>query len=126
MRTINQPSLKWWDTGSDNTGKFIENNRDVNNDPDYFVENFGLVEIQFAKPLCEKYFHIKKAKLEKCVNGQAHILMANGWETDDPVYTLINYKQSKVLAARCEETLWFGGKESYRIPTDWLNWQKLK
>ena len=124
---IGYADLRFRDNGIDNEGKYISDIRKITNDPDYDVDLFGLVEVQYAKPKCDTFFHIKKEKLLTCRNLRA-ILMVDGWQTDCPKYVLINDKQMKVIEARCSVVKWqgAGGKDAYQIPLEWFDWLDLK
>lgn len=128
LKTIGKEDLKYWDSGSDNSGKFIKKDKDVTTDPDYEVEKLGFVEVQYANPMCPKHFHLKENKLKTCIKKKASILMINGWKEDIPKFTLINHKQCKIIAARCEVVGWYsaGNKPAYRVPIDFLQWEDLK
>jgi len=128
LKTTNQSDLKWWDNGVDNDGAYIKNDRDVTLEADYCIERIGLVEVQYAKPLCPKFFHIKENKLKKCIQGQVKILMVNGWREEVPQFIMINVPQAKVIAARCEVVKWAssGFKAAYRVPIDLFQWGDLK
>lgn len=127
LKSTNQEHLRWWDTGSDNKGKYLAN-KDVSPYPDYRIETIGLVEIQYAKPLCDHFFHIKHKKMLTCDELNANILMVNGYLTQNPLWTLIMPKQIRVLLGRCSLVNWHGAglKESFRIPLRWLNWKTLR
>lgn len=127
LKTTNQSDLKWWDNGIDNDGAYIKNDRDVTLEADYYIERIGLVEVQYAKPLCPNFFHIKENKLKKCIQGQVKILMVNGWKDDVPQFIMINVCQAKVIAARCEIVNWHGAgfKAAYRVPVDLFQWGDL-
>jgi hypothetical protein len=128
LKTTGQTELKVWDNGSDNSGAYIANSRDVSLDPDYEVEKHGLIEVQYAKPMCPEFFHLKEKKLERCIQGRAKILMVNGWKEDIPQYILITVPQAKVIAARCKIVPWAGGgfKNAHKVPiTLFNNWKDL-
>ena len=124
----NQQHLIAWDHGVDNSGEFINSANNVTCDPDYEIEKYGLVEVQYSNPMCIKYFHIKKNKLLTCVVQDANILMVNGWSSDHPKYTLLTPGQCKVILARFELVNWYGGgsKAAYRVPTHFFEWKELK
>lgn len=128
LKTIGKEHLKYWDSGSDNSGKFIKKDRDVSTDPDYEIEKLGFVEIQYANPMCPKHFHLKEGKLRTCIRKKAKILMVNGWKEKVPQFTLIEPKQCKVIAARCELVKWFsaGNKPAYKVPIELLRWENLE
>lgn len=128
LRTTGQTELQVWDNGSDNSGKYIKNDKEVSLDPDYEVELHGPIEIQFAKPMCPEVFHLKEKKLLHCIQAKAKILMVNGWKEKVPRFILITVSQAKVIAARCEIVNWVGGgfKKAYRVPiTLFNNWKDL-
>jgi len=128
LKTIGKTDLKYWDKGSDNSGRFIRNNKNVTTDPDYEIEKLGLVEIQYANPMCPTHFHLKEGKLHTCIRKKAQILMVNGWKENVPKFTLIGVRQCKVIAARCELVKWFtaGNKPAYKVPINLLQWSDLQ
>jgi len=128
LKTTGQTELRVWDKGSDNSGEYIENDRDVTLDPDYEIERIGLVEIQYAKPMCPEVFHLKEKKLQQCIQRKAKILMVNGWREEIPQFILITVAQAKVIVARCEVTNWAGGgfKKAYRVPVNMFIWENLQ
>jgi len=115
------------DNGIDNSGNFINSPHRVTCDPDYYVEGYGLIEVQYSNTWCKKYFHIKRNKILACIRQDAIILMVNGWGDDHPKCTLITPGQCRVIAARLDLVNWFGGgnKESYRVPLKYFDWKEL-
>lgn len=99
----------------------------VSIEPDFWVEDYGLVEVKFAKPMLKKCFHLKVGQMKKYESQNATILMVNGVNTDSPQFTLIKPKKIKWIIKTCEEVPWggFGGKLSYKIPVDAFKWQDL-
>jgi len=125
--SINSAALVF-DYGSDNSGEYISDAHQVNSDPDYCIEGHGLVEVQYSNTWCKKYFHIKRGKILTCVSQDAKILMVNGWQQDNPVWTVITPGQCRVIAARFNIVSWYGGgsKDSHKVPIDWFQWKKFK
>jgi len=129
LKTTGKTELKVWDNWSDNSGNYIQKDNEATTDADYLIEHIGLVELQFAKPMCPDFFHIKENKLKKCIKTNAKILMVNGWREDIPQFILITVSQAKIIAARCEIVNWAGGgfKKAYRVPiTLFNNWKDLQ
>lgn len=129
LNKTGQSELRVWDNGSNNTGKYIKNDKEVTTDPDYYIQGLGLIEVQYAKPFCKDYFHIKTNKAKTCIQKQAKILMINGFREQQPEYILITASQIKVICARCSIVNWWhggGGKYAYQVPISWFTWEKLK
>ena len=122
----NKQYPKIWNRGTDNSGKYVKL-QDVTSYPDYEIEGFGLLEIQYSSTFCNKFFHIKIKKILLSLSLNSKILMVNGWNSH-PVFILIDKKIAKVIQARCRLVKWRGGglKKAYRIPTKWFNWQELE
>jgi hypothetical protein len=125
--SIKEPDLQVWDNGVNNDGKYIAA-RKVTSDPDYEVEKYGLVEVQYASPMLKDFFHIKQNKILTCIRQHANILMVNGWGSEEPTYTLLTEQQCKVIKARFELVEWFsaGNKKAYRVPLRFFEWETLQ
>lgn len=129
LKITGQSELKIWDNGSNNTGEYIENDKEVTTDPDYYIQGIGLIEVQYAKPFCKDYFHIKTKKIDTCIKKQSKILMINGFKEKHPEFILITVPQTKVIRARCDIVNWWhggGGKYAFQVPISWFRWEKLK
>lgn len=127
IKTISpNKTLKVWNRGCDNTGKYIPLSQ-VTTYPDYEIEDLGLFEIQYSSTFCDKFFHIKTKKILLVLALNSKILMVNGWNNQSK-YILIDKKIAKVIQARCRLVSWRGGglKKAFKVPVHWFTWQELE
>jgi hypothetical protein len=122
---LHRPSYK--DLASGRDGGFLKD-ADVDSTADFEVEGHGRVEVKFCKPFLKTRFHLKVGQLKSYMQQGCKILIVNGWETDKPVFTIINPNMMQKIVDFCEVVRWigFGDKPAYRIPTELFVWRPLK
>jgi hypothetical protein len=108
-------------------GKFLKD-KDVDSTADFVVEGHGKVEVKFCNPFLKTRFHLKVGQLKSYIKQGCKILIVNGWETDAPVFTIINPDMIQKIITFCEVVKWqgFGAKPAYRVPTEMFIWRPLK
>ena len=113
-------------TGCGEDGEYLERNQ-VNDNADFYVDGYGLVEIKFSKPLLTENFHLKISQVESYIRQDANILMVIGTETDTPKYVLITTDNLVFIKGSCKIVRFygFGGKESYRIGVSQFAWREF-
>jgi hypothetical protein len=112
------------DNGCDNSGKLIKNRR-VTADADFLINGIP-VEVKFNKKML-KYFHLKQNQLNSYIKQGANILWVNGWETDNPVYTIMHKNDLLDIKENLNPiSIWvFGGKQGYRLLAKNYRWNTL-
>lgn len=83
------------DNGVDNSGAFVAEDK-VSTDADFLV-NGQLIEVKFMNNLC-KEFRFKKDQLRSYIKQDATVLFVNGWQTDEPVFTLMSPEKMKDIS----------------------------
>jgi hypothetical protein len=123
--TGKRPSYK--DTGCGKTGDFLTD-KEVSTQADFDVENFGKIEVKFAKPLLDKFFHLKVRQVKAYAKQGASILMVNGADQDVPQFTVLSPQTLQSIINDCRIVKWagFGYKTAYKIPVDRFVWRSLK
>lgn len=111
------------DNGCDNSGKFLKR---ATSDADFLV-NGTLVEVKFNKKMLKK-FHLKQNQLHSYIKQGANILWVNGWETEQPVYTVLKKHDLLFIRDGMEPiSVWvWGGKLGYKLSADEFSWKPLK
>lgn len=109
------------------SGEFLKDG-EVDSTADFEVEGHGRVEVKFCNPFLKTRFHLKVGQTKSYIKQDCKILIANGWETDKPVFTIINPAMMKKIVDCCEVVRWigFGDKPAYRVPTDLFVWRPLR
>jgi hypothetical protein len=72
------------DNGVDNSGKPLDS---ATTDADFLL-NGKLIEVKFAEDNLS-VFRLKKDQVKSYIEQDAPVLFVNGWETDNPVFTII-------------------------------------
>lgn len=72
--------------GVDSTGKFIEEDSNISNDPDFDIDG-TLVEITRSDTICKKHFHQKTNKINRFLKDQTTLVFVNGYSAEkNPKY----------------------------------------
>lgn len=113
-------------TGCGEGGEYLESH-EVNDDADYYVDGYGLVEVKFAKPMLERDFHLKVHQVESYIRQESYVLMVLGVETDQAKFALITPETLKDIQVSCKIVRWdgFGGKRAFRVPVRKFVWREL-
>ena len=112
------------DNGCDNSGQLL-GRKQVNTKADFLL-NGKPVEVKFNKQKLAM-FHFKAEQLESYLKQQAAILWVNGYETDQPVFTvlkeadMLNIKQTR----KPVHFIPWGGKLYYELLERELCWTKF-
>lgn len=124
-------------TGVDFTGSFVPNNNEVIATADFQI-NQSLVEITKSATVCNRYFHEKTSKVNKCLSGQYKLVFVNGYMAmDEPLFVLITPSMMESLVKKSKKK--YGivphpghkrgvvNKTAYRFDIDWFekDWQTL-
>jgi hypothetical protein len=75
-KTKKWPSVK--PAGIDMTGEFIEDIKDVTSEPDFLIDD-KLVEITRADVVCNRSFHQKTYKIDRCLREGTDLVFVNGF-----------------------------------------------
>ena len=122
------PELK--PTGTDFTGKFIENPKKITIEPDFAIDGFKY-EITKSANLCKTFFHEKEEKVKKALSEGNVIVYVNGYDQfEEPNYCCLGYNELKDLTNKSVEEfkgtveqMFKGfsiGKKVYRYKTSWV------
>ncbi len=107
-------------------GEYLEDDQ-VTSDADYIVDGYGPFETKYSGPLIKTCFHLKVSNINSYIKQKATILMINGADTSNPVWTIISPNVLKKITE--EETIisfpGFGGKNAYKIPISKFTWRPL-
>jgi hypothetical protein len=118
--------------GTDSTGNFVENNKNVTHTPDFIIDG-KYIEITRSDRPCKRSFHQKIAKVNKCVKENYIMIFVNGLTTfSEPPYIAIDgntlkEKTDKAIKKYGEVSqLGRGnlgpiGKAAYRYDLDWFD-----
>lgn len=114
------------DHGCSNDGRYLKNS-EVTAAEDYEVEGYGLVEVKFSYSKLKETFHLKTRHVTRYLKNRSNILFVDGWESNNPRYTVISPDTLERLVAKaqivpCHQ---FGGKEAYRFNTASLLWKEF-
>jgi hypothetical protein len=115
------------DTGCGKDGDFLEDTN-VTTEPDFNVEGYGKIEVKFAKPLIDKFFHLKVSHVKACKECGASILMINGAREEQPVYTMIRPEFLEKIMDTCPIVPFqgMGHKPCYKIHVNNFVWRPLQ
>ena len=115
------------DTGCGQSGELLTDEQ-VSMSPDFHVEGYGKIEVKFAKPLLQKFFHLKASQVKSYHKEGAIILMINGSDERVPQYTMLKSSALADIMDTCKVIPWsgFGHKPSYKIPVNKFVWRPLK
>lgn len=99
IKTVEDVHLKYKNNGADNSGKFLSYNQ-VNSKADYILiypnGREKLVEVKMIEQSLD-FFRLKATLVKSYIRQQAHILLVNGYHTNNPIYTLLTPVQLKKL-----------------------------
>lgn len=124
-------------TGCEFSGKFVKNNRNVSQTPDYFIGD-RMVEITRADPICKRFFHQKVSKINKATKDGHDVVFINGFR-DSKEPTFIQLKPELIELTTEMAKIEFGivsmpgkvrgvvNKDAYRYKLSWFDglWKKL-
>jgi hypothetical protein len=113
------------DNGIDNSGKVLDF-KDVDTRADYKI-NGVLVEVKYNKHMMDE-FRFKKSQLDSYIKQGAYVLWVNGWETENPVWTLMDTESLKDIkrTRRAFQYKYWGYKLCYNIREYSYEWRKFK
>lgn len=117
--------LKVEDNGCDNTGKLLSS-RKVNTKADFLVDGVP-VEVKFNNDHLPK-FRFKAEQLDSYMKQGASVLWINGYQTQNPMYTIMEREDMKRIKAECDliPFIPWGGKRCYELYADDFNWISLE
>lgn len=111
------------ENGVDNSGEFIAGK--VTTDADFLI-NGAPVEVKFNKNMLS-VFHLKVSQVWSYLKQNATILWVNGYETENPVFTLITPPQiKKMIIGREQIHFEKWRKRVYRFYANEFTWKSIK
>lgn len=113
------------DNGIDNSGEVLDL-KDVDMRADYKV-NGKLLEIKYNNNHMDE-FRFKKSQLESYIEQNATVLWVNGWDKEEPVWTLMNVKDLKEIKKTRQpfKYKYWGFKLCYNIKAYNYEWSTFK
>jgi hypothetical protein len=113
------------DNGIDNSGKVLDL-KDVDTRADYKI-NGVLVEVKFNNNMMDE-FRFKKSQLNSYLKQGAYVLWVNGWETDSPVWTLLDSDDLKEIKRTRQPFpyAYWGHKLCYNLKSYSFTWKRFK
>lgn len=108
-------------------GQFLDD-KDVDLTADFKLASGQLIEVKYINPLLKQRFHLKVEQLPAYIKQDCTILVVNGYETKEPVYTLISPALIQTIIDTCPIINWtkiMGNKKCYRIPLNMFIWRPL-
>lgn len=113
------------DNGIDNTGEAIDF-KNVNTDADYKINGI-LVEVKFNNNKMDE-FRFKKSQLNSYLKQEAYVLWVNGWQTDNPVWTLLEEEDLRDIkrTRKAFPYEYWGYKLCYNIKAYTYEWNKFE
>ncbi len=120
---LNNVAIK---TGSGDAGELLHDS-EVDTKADYFIQQFGHIEIKFSLPKLEDFFHLKLNQVSSYLRQNCKILMVNGYKTDETKYTVIMPERVRELIKTAPIINWagFGHKPCYRFYVKDFEWKVL-
>lgn len=111
--------------GVDNSGKPLPL-KDVNTKADFIVDG-KLLEVKFIKRL-DSEFRFKVGHLNSYIKQGAPVLLVNGWETQNPVYTIMTPEiLQKIKDTRTPQPFYtWGNKLCYFLRMEDFVWDSFK
>lgn len=130
-RYVQQFERKWGvrlvvvDNGCDNTGKLL-NYREVSTKADFLL-NGEPFEVKFNNSLMKK-FRFKAEQLESYLKQRATVLWVNGYQTQTPMYTILEQSDLELIKGECAliPFIPWGGKLCYELYADDFEWTSLE
>jgi hypothetical protein len=110
------------DNGCDNSGKLIK--KKVKATADYLFNNVP-VEIKYSNEK-RKSYHFKTYQIKSYIQQKAYILLVNGYETNNPLFTILTPKDLKhiIKLSPIKVKAW-GNKKAYEVKLKKYKWESL-
>jgi methionine aminopeptidase len=109
------------DNGVDNTGEVIDSSQ-VSADADYML-NDKLIEVKYINKKAEE-FRLKESQVKSYIRQEAYLLFVNGWETDEPRFTLLDTAKLNEITrtVRPKPYEGWGYKKCYLLKSGCFDW----
>ncbi len=118
-------ALEVEDNGCDNSGKLLPL-AEVNTQADFIV-NGKPVEVKFNNHRLLR-FHFKACQLDSYLKQEAYVLWVNGYETDSPVFTVLQLQDLERIKKTKRPVTFakWGGKLCYEMDAQDYRWLKFE